>query len=83
MDFQNYILDQALILIPVIYILGLFLKKSTVVKDKYIPLILLFFGIALSLLLVGLNVQGIIQGILITGVTVYGNQIFKQINKEE
>lgn len=78
MDFQNYILDQALILIPVIYILGLFLKKSTVVKDKYIPLILLFFGIALSLLLVGLNVQGIIQGILVSGTAVFANQIIKQ-----
>ena len=66
MDFQNYILDQALILIPVVYILGLFLKKSRVIKNKYIPLILLFFGIALSLLLVGLNVQGIIQGILVS-----------------
>lgn len=83
MDFQNYILDQALVLIPVIYILGLFLKKSTVVKDKYIPLILLFFGIALSLLLVGLNVQGIIQGILVSGTAVFANQIIKQSLKEE
>lgn len=83
MDFQNYILDQALILIPVIYILGLFLKKSTVVKDKYIPLILLFFGIALSLLLVGLNVQGIIQGILVSGTAVFANQIIKQSLKQE
>lgn len=83
MDFQNYILDQALILIPVVYILGLFLKKSTVVKDKYIPLILLFFGIALSLLLVGLNVQGIIQGILVSGTAVFANQIIKQSLKEE
>lgn len=83
MDFQNYILDQALILIPVIYILGLFLKKSTVVKNKYIPLILLFFGIALSLLLVGLNVQGIIQGILVSGTAVFANQIIKQSLKQE
>lgn len=83
MDFQNYISDQALILIPVIYILGLFLKKSTVVKDKYIPLILLFFGIALSLLLVGLNVQGVIQGILVSGTAVFANQIIKQSLKQE
>lgn len=83
MDFQNYILDQALILIPVVYILGLFLKKSRVIKNKYIPLILLFFGIALSLLLVGLNVQGIIQGILVSGTAVFANQIIKQSLKEE
>ena len=83
MDFQNYILDQALILIPVVYILGLFLKKSRVIKNKYIPLILLFFGIALSLLLVGLNVQGIIQGILVSGTAVFANQIIKQSLKQE
>lgn len=83
MDFQNYILDQALILIPVIYILGLFLKKSRVIKNKYIPLILLFFGIGLSLLLVGLNVQGIIQGILVSGTAVFANQIIKQSLKQE
>ena len=83
MDFQNYILDQALILIPVIYILGLFLKKSRVIKNKYIPLILLFFGIALSLLLIGLNVQGIIQGILVSGTAVFANQIIKQSLKQE
>ena len=83
MDFQNYILDQALILIPVIYILGLFLKKSRAIKNKYIPLILLFFGIALSLLLVGLNVQGIIQGILVSGTAVFANQIIKQSLKQE
>lgn len=83
MDFQNYILDQALILIPVVYILGLFLKKSRVIKNKYIPLILLFFGIALSLLLIGLNVQGIIQGILVSGTAVFANQIIKQSLKQE
>ena len=83
MDFQNYILDQALILIPVVYTLGLFLKKSRVIKNKYIPLILLFFGIALSLLLIGLNVQGIIQGILVSGTAVFANQIIKQSLKQE
>ena len=83
MDFQNYILDQALILIPVVYILGLFLKKSRVIKNKCIPLILLFFGIALSLLLIGLNVQGIIQGILVSGTAVFANQIIKQSLKQE
>ena len=83
MDFQNYILDQALILIAVLYILGLFLKKSRAIKNKYIPLILLFFGLALSLLLVGLNVQGIIQGILVSGTAVFANQIIKQSLKQE
>ena len=37
MDFMNYIIENALILIPVLYILGMFLKALEFIKDKYIP----------------------------------------------
>ena len=37
MDFMNYIIENALILIPVLYILGSFLKGLENIKDKYIP----------------------------------------------
>ncbi|WP_399547566.1 phage holin family protein [uncultured Clostridium sp.] len=33
--------------------------------------------------LLGFNINGAIQGILVTGVTVYTNQLFKQYNKKE
>ena len=45
MDFMNYIIENALILIPVLYILGSFLKGLENIKDKYIPLVLLAIGI--------------------------------------
>ena len=80
---MNYIVDNCLILIPVLYIVATILKNLEFIKDKYIPLILLPIGIALAIAIKGINVNSVIQGILITGVTVYGNQIFKQINKEE
>ena len=35
MDFMNYIIENALILIPVLYILGSFLKGLESIKDKY------------------------------------------------
>ena len=54
-----------------------------VVKDKYIPIILLPIGILGSIALNGASVANVIQGILVTGVTVYGNQVVKQIGKEE
>lgn len=41
MDFIEYITENALILIPVLYILGSFLKGLENIKDKYIPLVLL------------------------------------------
>ena len=34
---MNYIIENALILIPVLYILGSFLKGLESIKDKYIP----------------------------------------------
>lgn len=80
---MNYIVDNCLILIPVLYIIGMILKNLEFIKDKYIPLILLPIGVALAIAVKGIEVNSVIQGILVTGVTVYGNQIFKQINKEE
>ena len=80
---MNYIVDNCLILIPVLYIVATILKNLEFIKDKYIPLILLPVGVALAIAIKGVDVNSVIQGILVTGVTVYGNQIFKQINKEE
>ena len=80
---KDYILDNALILIPAIYVIGAILKGTELVKDKYIPVILLPIGVILAMLLVGFNVNGFIQGILVTGVAVYANQLVKQALKEE
>ncbi len=81
MEFINYITENALILIPVLYIIGMILKDTNKVKDKYIPLILLPIGIGLAMALMGININAIIQGILVVGVSVYTNQLVKQINK--
>ena len=80
---MEYIIDNCLILIPVLYVIGAIFKGIEVIKDKYIPLILLPIGIVLAIAIQGLNVNAVIQGILVVGVTVYGNQLFKQISKSE
>ena len=59
------------------------MKGLEFIKDKYIPCILLVIGIAFSIALIGLNVNAVIQGILVTGVTVLGNQLIKQSKKDE
>lgn len=79
----NFIVDNALVLVPVIYVIGTILKGTEVVKDKYIPVILLPIGVLLSMFLLGFNVQAFIQGVLVVGVSVYGNQLVKQIKKGE
>ena len=80
MDFMNYIVDQALILIPALYILGRVFKTSQL-PDKYIPLVLLVIGITLSMFLTGLNVQSFVQGILVTAAAVFTDQSAKQLAK--
>lgn len=80
-DLANYIIEEELILIPVLYVIGTMLKNLEKISDKYIPVILLVVGIAFSIALCGLSVNSVIQGILITGVTVYTNQLIKQISK--
>ena len=83
MDFLKYITENAIILIPVLYIIGNILKGTELIKDKYIPILLMPVGIAFSIAIIGVNVEAIIQGILVTGVTVYSNQLIKQLNKNE
>lgn len=83
MDFVSLITDNALILVPALYILGMIFKGTEKIQDKYIPLILLPIGIAGAIALIGFTVQGFVQGILVVGAAVYANQLVKQIKKDE
>ena len=88
----NFISPGLIILVAVVYCLGVFLKSSQM-KDKYIPISLLVISILLTIAYtacidgMGINstviVNGFVQGILIASVAVYGNQIIKQVRKEE
>jgi hypothetical protein len=83
MDFVKYITENALVLIPALYVLGMILKGTERIADKNIPLILLPLGILGSVALGGFTVQATIQGILVTGAAVYSNQLMKQLKKDE
>lgn len=83
MDVLKYITENAYILIPVLLIIGQIVKNIKVIPDKWIPLILLPLGIVGAMALGGWNFESALQGVLVTGVTVYGNQIYKQIGKKE
>lgn len=83
MEILKYITENALILIPVLLIIGQIIKSIEKIPDKYIPLILLPLGIVGAMALGGWTIDSAVQGILVTGVSVYGNQIVKQLKKEE
>lgn len=79
----EYITENALLLIPVLNIIGAIIKNIEKIPDKYIPLILLGFGILGTVAILGVSPESVVQGVLVTGTAVYGNQIVKQIKKEE
>lgn len=88
MEFNQFILEQLLPLTAALYVLGLILKNTMLIKDKYIPIALLVLGIAgaFGILTITNKVDittAIIQGILATGVAVLTNQTYKQLKKEE
>lgn len=82
MNLMSYIVERALVLIPVLNILGMILKTLEKIPDKFIPLILLAAGILGSIALMGVSADSVIQGVLVTGVAVYGNQVVKQLKKD-
>lgn len=83
MDFTKYLIENAYILIPVLYILGNVLKSLQFIPDKFIPVLLLGLGIILACFWLGFSTSSVIQGVLITGITVYSNQVFKQLLKND
>ncbi len=82
MEFSNYLAENMLILTPVLYILGNFLKQTPHVKDWFIPWMLLIISVVFALMLGGCNIQSFIQGVVATGVTVLANQLVKQTSKK-
>ncbi len=79
----EFITENALLLIPVLNIIGAVIKNTEKIHDKYIPVILLLFGIIGAVAILGVSPESVLQGVLVTGTAVYGNQLVKQIKKEE
>ena len=80
----NYIVDDGLILIPVLYVIGYIIKNTNILSNRWIPLVLLVIGIMFSIFL--LNdpiVDRVIQGVLIAGVTVFIDKVKKQNFEKE
>lgn len=91
-DFK-YIRAELLILIPVLYLIGMGLKKSRL-PDRWIPVVLGVSSVVLSAVWI-LSVThistvqsffaalftAVTQGVLLAGASVYANQLYKQFRK--
>ena len=92
----NYVKPELVVVAIVLYFIGVGIKNTELIKDKFIPAILGGIGIALCLIWVLATCTcataqdimmaiftAIIQGILVAGLSTYVNQLIKQGKKTE
>lgn len=93
---MNYVKPELVVVAIVLYFVGMAVKQSETVADKYIPSILGIAGVVICGIYVvascslgtGQDIAmavftAIIQGILVAGLSNYVNQLIKQLGKEE
>ena len=92
----NYIKPELIIVAIALYFVGIWIKNTEYIKDKWIPLILGITGIVICAIWVLANTPigtwqellmaiftSIIQGIMVAALSTYVNQLIKQHNKIE
>ena len=95
MDFSAYIDPELYAIVPLLYVIGMLLKKSSI-NDKWIPLILGGAGICFAIsykLAAGVPsdsaeilkfcIASVSQGILCAAASVYANNIVKQLKNND
>jgi hypothetical protein len=93
---ESYIDSGLLVLVPVLYIIGMVMKKMQRFNSAYLPIILGILGIILSAMYFFTQLQiddikdvveylfnSIVQGILAAGASVYFNQVKRQMQTNE
>lgn len=84
MEILDFIAENAYILVAFYWVVGFIIKNTDLIKDKYIPFILLGISFLLSpWLLGGYNPNNIIQSGLVVGGAVLADQLGKQARKDE
>ena len=93
---QEYVKPELLVVAIVLYFIGMGLKKTEKISDKYIPIILGVVGVIIAgiYVLATSTFNGyqsvlmaiftaLVQGILVAALSVYANQPIKQAKKSE
>lgn len=93
---EGYVKPELLVIAVVLYFIGMGIKNTEKIADKYIPMILGVLGVIIAgiYVLATSTFSGyqsilmaiftsLIQGILVAGVSVYANQLIKQSQKTE
>lgn len=93
---MQYLKPELIVVSAALYFVGIWLKQSQTVKDKYIPLLLGGTGILICAVYVFATCEcsnsqsvamaiftSVTQGILVAGLSNYVHQIIKQAGKAE
>ena len=93
---KEYVKPELLVVAIVLYLIGIGIKNTEKISDKYIPIILGVLGVIISAIyIVATSIfngyqsvlmaifTAIVQGIMVAGLSVYANQIIKQTQKDE
>ena len=77
LDFSMYIRQDAFILVPVLFFLGLFLKQTPYIPSWSHVWIQLSFAVIACLLYYGFRIESVVQGILVTGTAVISRDLIE------
>ena len=93
---QEYVKPELLVVAIVLYFIGMGIKNTKKISDKYIPIILGAIGIIIAgiYVLATSTLNGyqsilmaiftaLVQGILVAALSVYANQLIKQAQKSK
>ncbi|HVI21704.1 MAG TPA: phage holin family protein [Bacillus sp. (in: firmicutes)] len=75
MDVTEYIRPDAFILVPVLYIIGMFLRQTPRIPFWSHSWIKVIFAVIACLLHYGYRIESVIQGILVTGAAVLSRDL--------
>lgn len=67
---ETFIRAESLIMIPVLYLINLFLKQTPRVPLWVAPWVLLVVGVGFCLMYYGMDITAVVQGILVAGAAV-------------
>lgn len=84
MNMLDYVVQEGLVMVPALFIIGEIIKDTELLSNKWIPLVILIISVGFTPLLLGAyTADNIVQAVLVAGVTVFGNELIKQSSKGE
>lgn len=75
---NQFLVEEAIIVIPVLMILGKIIKEIPNIQNWIIPHVLLVLGVLIVNLLLDFSIESTIQGVLVSGAAVLGHQLYTQ-----